>query len=434
MKRLVRNLADRIKSASQNFNKGMRLRHTILLSVFISILLTETFVIVGNYALWKRDEIGKLDQEALLMLKANISSTSFLSVQETLEMGRRITGISVVRGGTVYTRMGEQIASFGAPPVLSMLTFQREHIRRLTSINETYLDIFYPPEITGLANPVVLRIDTSGISYLLKQRLLEKGITTLSVAFLSSIVIVFLLSYSVINPILQLRNAVLNAMDHPSATEGLRLSWKRGDEFGEIAKALDMLFLNISIDNHEDLMAVKESLKQSAFAVLTYDQNWRLTNANEAALNLFGAKTQQDIAERNENYIRHKSDTGIKDLSPRYFIQNENIMRPVNIVTPWGLKRCFMNAIIVRKRANTVSRIVITFVDITQLVRHAEALKKKNIELSGDKADLAHRVHEMRALFQNCLTLLSASKQMQSNANEAMAQEPNTAEPIKTTA
>src|ERR1700733_3024928 len=126
-------LASRIIANGRIAAGSLRLRHIILASVLFSLLITEIIVISGTYIIWSNEQYRRLDKETLLMLKANVDTTSFPTLEQTVKMGQRIASFSAVRGGTIYNQMGEQIASFGQRPALSMVTFQREGIRYLFS-------------------------------------------------------------------------------------------------------------------------------------------------------------------------------------------------------------------------------------------------------------------------------------------------------------
>ena len=423
MERFTKSLVSYLAAPFQKIKRGLRLRHAILACVLASILITELIVLGASYALWSRDQIGSLYRETLLMFKSNVDATSFMSVDDTLKMGQRISSFSNVRGGAIYNGLGEQVASFGQTPALSMRSFQRESIRYLASADGTSLDIFYPIELTGLANPVVLRLDVRDVPAVLHKRLEEKAAATLSIAFISALAIVLLLNMTVVAPILRLREAVLKATDNPNSADGARLNWMRSDEFGDVAKALDMLFTTVSVVYQEDLAAGQEARQQSAFAVLTYDSAWRLINANAAALGLFGVAAQDEIAANHACFIRHKTDKGTEDIAPASLPRGKNTTEVVNVVTRGGIKRCLMNTVGVHKRTGAVFRTVITLVDITRLAWQIENLKTEAAGLSQDNISHKRRLAEMRALFQSCLILLSNSQKISPTAE--VAQENN---------
>ena len=409
MRRFAKNLASWLASPVQKIKRGLRLRHLILACVLASILLTELVVLGASYVFWSRDQLGTLYRETLLMFKSNVDATTFMSVDDTIKMGQRLTSFSNVRGGAIYNRIGEQVASFGQSPGISMRGFLREGITYANTLDESYLDIFYPIEVTGLANPVVLRLDVRNVPAMLRKKLEEKATGTLSVAFISSLAIVLMLNFTVVVPILRLRNAVLKATDNPNSADAARLNWLRADEFGDVAKALDMLFTTVSIVYQEDLAAGQEARQQSAFAVLTYDPSWRLINANPAALGLFKAMSHDEIAERHECFIRQKEAGSERDISPQTLMGKENFTRAVNIVTPGGIKRCIMNGVIVHKRTGAVLRTIITLIDVTELSGKIEMLKIEAAKLAEGNKSQKRRLAEMRSLFQSCLILLSNS-------------------------
>lgn len=403
--------------------RSLRLRHQILVCVLASILITECLVIGISYVMWTGNQFGRLDQETLLMLKANVDSTSFLSVNETLRMGERISGFSNVRGGTIYNRLGQDIASFGMHPALSMLTFERENRRHYVTQDQAFLDMYYPTELTGLAHPMVLRIDAKRVPQILKETLKEKAWTTLMIAFLSAIAIVFLLSMTVIGPVLKLREAVLQATDNPNMADRAKLNWKRGDEFGDVARALDMLFTGVSTVYQEDLAAMQEATQQTAIAMLTYDAGSHLINANTAAMRLFGISLHDNMRAISENFIRRFDGASTKDISPLDLLTEDPPIKTVNVITNSGLKRCLMNGVVVHKRNGMPLRTIISLIDVTKSAKEKEDFKTEALSLKEKNIALTRRTAEMRNLFQSCMILLSTPQQPDEIAADAATPE-----------
>lgn len=411
-----------------------RLRHLILACVLVSILVTEFIVLGGSYIIWSRDQYKKLDEETLLMLKANVEATSFPSIDDILKMGGRITSFSTVRGGTIYNRLGERMAAFGAPPSLTMLTFQRENIRHYISSETNELEVFYPTDMTGFANPLVLRIDAAAIPAILKSQLQEKAVVTLVIGFVSSIAIVFLLSLFVVRPVLKLRNAVSAATDNPNLADKAKLNWPRKDEFGDVAKALDQLFTTVSVVYQEDLAAGQEAMQRAAFAVLNYNAHGELISVNNAAHKLFGIGSHQELAGDAGAFIRKVSDEAERNVSPLSLMSEHEFVRTVNVATKSGVKRCIMNGITVHNRSGAVLRTIITLIDITAHVSKTEELKKQIKALEEKDINSIRRMTEMRTLFQSCMILLTHASMPPSRPDdEAEGDKPELVEDVAKT-
>ena len=413
-----RHLPSKRTAATTRFS--FRLRYKILACVLLSILLTE-FVVVGfSYVTWTRDQINRLDEETLLMLKANVETTAYPSVEDVLKMGERIASFSDVKGGTIYNRLGEKIGSFGNAPTLSILTFQRENIRRYLSDDRKEMQVFYPADVTGFANSLVVRIDASGVPAVLRAHLKEKALATLAIGFVASICIVFLLSFAIIRPALALRAAVTKATDDPNHADAARLNWSRTDEFGDVARALDLLFTTVSVVYQEDLAASQEAMHRSEFAVIIYDANDHVMNANTAALKMFGEPDFKAFAMLQQNFIMQMADGTQTNLSPLSILSDKNALRTVNVSTKNGIKRCIMNGVIARQRNGGKLRTIITFVDITTHSLIQDQLQNQMGVLGERGLLLQRRQKELRHLFHSCATLISY--QMETGSTEEKAQ------------
>ncbi len=386
---------------------AFRLRYKILACVLLSILLTE-FVVVGfSYVTWTRDQINRLDEETLLMLKANVETTAYPSVEDVLKMGERIASFSDVKGGSIYNRLGEKIGSFGNAPSLSILTFQRENIRRYLSDDRKEMQVFYPAEATGFANSLVVRIDASGVPAVLWIHLKEKALATLAIGFVASICIVFLLSFAIIRPALALRDAVTRATDDPNHADSARLNWKRTDEFGDVARALDLLFTTVSVVYQEDLAASQEAMHRSEFAVIIYDANDNVMNANSAALKMFGEPDFKTFSRLQQSFITQIVDRAAQNISPLSILSEKNALRTVNVATKNGIKRCIMNGVIARQRNGNKLRTIVTFVDISAHSVVQNSLQNQINALVERDSLLQRRQKELRHLFHSCATFLS---------------------------
>lgn len=394
-----------------------RLRHIIIACVLVSVIFTEFLVVGASYFIWTRDQFDKLKQETLLMLKANAETTAFPTVDQIVKIGERIAGFSAVRGGAVYNSLGEMIASFGQSPSLTMRTFQRENIAHFVTKDQSEIEVFYSQEMTGFANPIILRIDARSIPALLMKNLEDKAVTTLIVGFISSLAIAFLLGLTIVRPVLQLRNAVSAATDNPNLADRARLNWKRRDEFGEVAKALDLLFTTVSVVYQEDLAAGQDATQRAAFAVLNYGGRGQLIGANEAALLLFDMDTYESFSNMPSDFIRVVEKDRTIDVPPLSLMKDKSVYRLVNVVTKNGIKRCIFNGVTVHNRSGAVLRTIVTLIDITSHINQIDALKNQVSLLEKKDVHSTRRLTELRALFQSCLILLTHAHEVSQESN-----------------
>jgi PAS domain-containing protein len=386
-----------------------RVRHIVAAAVVLGAVCAEIAVLVPAALLTHQEEVRRLETETLMMLRANVDPTSFLTVPEAVRVGHRLTTFSIVRGGTIVNVLGEELGSFGLPPALTFPAVRRDGVTRLLTPRQDYLDVFFSADATGLAHPLILRLDASRVPSGVIARLLEKAGTVLVVALVVGVAIALMLTFLIVRPILKIRDAATAATDDPGRADTFRLGWKRSDEVGDAGRAFDLLLTAVSIVHQEDLAASQEAVQRSAFASLTYDPGGRLMNANAAALKLFGVATQEQIASLDEDYVRLQTVGESIDISPIALLSRGDVAQLVSVVTPKGVRRCYMSATTVRRKNSTVLRHMVSFLDLSWYQpTQPKPASSDSAELAKENASLRQRSAELRAFFESCLSLLSA--------------------------
>jgi PAS domain-containing protein len=395
----------------------IRLKHAIVLAVAWSVLAAELAVLGPSMGLWQREEMSRIERDALLLVRANVDPLAFPSVGDVVRIGQRLGTLSTVRGGAVFNANGDELAAFGARPSLGFTAARREGTTTLASADRAFLDVYYPAETTGLAHPIILRLDASGVPAALRARLVEKALVILAIGLVAGLVVAVLLGLWVVRPMLRLRQAAMAATDDPSRAEGLRLNWTRTDEVGDLARAVDMLLGAVSVIHQEDLAAGQEAVRRAAHAVIAYDPSGRMLNANPAALALFGVDSLEKLMRLPGEFVRVETVSGPVDLSPHELVARSEAPQPVLVLTPGGERRCQLSGAVIRRQNGMILRTVVTLIDVTAEWTRMRALEGERDRALGNEAQLRRRLGEMRALFDGCLTILAS-------IGEARPQEP----------
>jgi len=385
----------------------LRLKHIILTAVLWSIVVAELAILLPATFLWHREELQRVETETLRLLKANVDVTTFPTVAETVRIIHRLTTFSEVRGGLVVNALGDELGAFGERPALTLGASRRNGQNAARSPDARFLDVVYPMEATGLAHPVILRLDTREIVPNVITRLVEKAFVVLAVALVAGIVVAILLGIWIVRPVVRLRDAAIAATDNPDNADGYRLKWTRTDELGDAARAFDLLLTAVSIVHQEDLAASQEAIQRSSFAMLTYDASGRLTIANPAALKLFGWDTMEEISRQAASFVRMTTATGEVDMPPIEMMRVNDVSQLVQVVTRRGVKRCMMNGTVIRKKNGSVLRYAVVLVDMSKQASYVEHLEKEFQRLQAEDAAAKRRIAEMKGLFESCLAILS---------------------------
>lgn len=397
-----------LKSAMASARRP-RIAHIVLAAVLWGLVIAEIVILTPSLFIWQREQAALVETNTLALVKANVDQTSFPTVEQTVRIGERLLRFSSVRGGSVFNAVGEKVAAFGEVPSLTISTIRNENITQLRTSDRTRLDVFFPREATGLANAVVLRIDSSRLDSEVFQRALDKGQSIFLSATVAALAVIVILSFGIVRPLVRLRDAATAATDNPDRAEQYRLKWKRGDELGEASRAFDMLLTSLSVTYQEDLAAGQLAVEKSHFGILSYDRNGRLTAANTASLRLFGVASVDQLVALGQNRIRVTTPTGSMDVSPVSLLSNGDLTQSAMVITNNGLKRCQLSGVVIRKRNGQVLRHVITLVDMTKQASYTEALENEVGRWQAEAAQSRKSMAEMRAMFESCLVLLQAT-------------------------
>ena len=386
---------------------NFRLRHIILASLFLSLVLAEGVALLPASIYWRTEEAIRSERDTLMLLRANVDSTTFPTVADTVRLGERLITFSAVRGGVILNMLGDELGVFGMPPTLRLSEAQRGNPSHLSS-DQRFLDVYFPQHRTGLAFPLILRLDNSIAEGAVVKRLRDTFLVVLGVALTSSIVLVTIVGILVIRPVLRLRDAATGATEHPTLADTYRLRWSRSDELGQAARALDQLLAGVSVVHQDDIAAYQDAVQGAPYAVLTYDAKGRLINANPAALVLFGAANVDAMNQQPSAYLKVNEGSESRDLTPLDLIETGDTTRFCGVETPKGLKNCYVSVVtVMRRKSQTLMHYVVNLVDISQAVAYSQYLEGKVERLGEDNITLRRRLGEQRQLFESCTIILS---------------------------
>ena len=386
-----------------------RIVHIILGAALWGLVIAELAILLPSLFIWQREQITRLEQATLALTRANVDGTGFPTVDQVVRMGERLVRVSDVRGGAIYNALGEEIARFGERPTLDSGAVRREGRTQERSGDGRRIDFFLPREATGLANNMVLRVDSSSVNAEVMARAFDKAQGILISAAVAALAVIVILLFAIVRPLLKLRDAAIAATDNPDRAEQFRLKWSRRDELGEAARAFDMLLTAVSVTHQEDLAAGQAATEKSHHAVLTYDHNGRLTAANAATLKLFGVRTLDEFVWGAQEFVRVPGQDGTVDISPGALLGRGDVSQTVQVVTATTVRRCQFSGIVILKRDGRVLRYVVTLVDISKQAAYTEALEAEVARAQADASRSKRQLAELRAMFESCLVLLEAT-------------------------
>lgn len=387
--------------------KLVRVNLLLGIVVFLIVTLVQGIHLFFAYEVLRRDAVLRLESEALTAIRSNLEPTAFPNAAETLAIGERLMRHSAVRGGIVTNALGDEVAAFGARPQLAFAQAMREGSRSGPAAGGTASDLLLTAQATGLAFPIILRLDTRAAIASATQQVQSAALAALAISFGASLLASLAFTFVVVRPIVRLARAATAAADDPTRADMQRLNWTRRDELGDAGRALDLLIMGLSVVYQEDLAATREAVQRSNFANLTYDPTGRLMSANPAALKLFGVETVEDLSNLRQDYLELETENGRIQSTPLDVVTQGEFSDVVTVSTPRGDRRCHLDATTVVKKSGAVMRHTLTLSDLTKQLTYADHLKGECTRLQAARSEDRRRIAEMKGLFESCLVILS---------------------------
>ena len=281
-----------------------RLSYTVLLVGLVSIGFAGLLWLLVSLIQEDKRLLGELEDHGRLVVASVLQQSQFENVDWSDRATQRVLALGKVIGGVVLNDRGQSVRSFGEVPALSWIDVKQDGRTRERSLDWCCLDIYVDPNQSGLANPLILRLDASQVS----NQVWNFGLRSILAAFF--VICVFGFGLSVIMnraltvPLRRVRDAALSAISDPGKAHQQRLHFKRSDELGELAGAIDGALEIIAVAHKQGLTEECAKTAPTTPLVLHYDGSHKLCRANEAALSFFGSKSVKELASRDEVLFR----------------------------------------------------------------------------------------------------------------------------------
>jgi adenylate cyclase len=227
-----------------------KLSRRIVAWVFLSIIAIEFAIFVPAFFRRRDDKLKELEalsQEVLFSIKSNLNST--MTPQAILSAGQtRLKPGSVIIGATLYDPQGNRLGSFGDPPTLSFASTQQGRIARKLINQGKHYDVAWPASSFNNRFVVAIRHDSSAVGRYMVQYAVGIGCLVTLISAFVTVCTVLVLERIVINPLLYLREDLLNAAEALKQSQIPQFRSKminQRDELGDVAQAFSNMFQRI---------------------------------------------------------------------------------------------------------------------------------------------------------------------------------------------
>ena len=269
---------------------GSRLSWRITLTVFVTILLVQAgilFFTVQDFEQGRLDELREVGRSALAPLVNK--QGDFLSSPISPKDAEKLLSSTLVQGISIYGLGRDLLKVYGSQTALSLLS-NDSYGRKTTyrSVNKDSYEVVYAP--VDLRRPyfIVAKLDASEVQPLVVGHIKQTVMIVLLMSGFVTSVLMLVLGQWLLEPILLLRNNLLNAANNPESPKLYKLNKEVNDEIGvAIGIANDLIKQNAS-----NLVRLRTQAEDKIHRLAYYDN---LTNLPNRAF--FVEKLEETIEE-----------------------------------------------------------------------------------------------------------------------------------------
>jgi PAS domain-containing protein len=372
------------------------LKLTLVLAAVI--ILVEAIVLVPSYFGLRADLLEQTRSEAVTALSATLKAEMAMHEGKVSDVGAVLAKEGFLRGGVLYDIAGAERGAFGARPTFGLAQVEAGETGALLRGGAIY-EFFVPHDEAGLVFNAILSVEATGVTDRLTEFLINVGLIVLFLAVTCVCGIACAVDAVVLNRILRMRWAVVQAETRPDIADRFALQDRTSDEVGDLGRSLDRLLYTVSNTYQEDLAVALAITENSTIATLIYDGGGALVGANAAAHRLFGAPDTADLAARDSALVALADS---QPMSPVARLKDGALDGKGYAITDTGRVPCLFAGQTITRGDGTVLRHVATLIDLTDHEVQVRGERKR-------RRAAEDRVEELRASLAACMALLSSS-------------------------
>ena len=253
-----------LRTQGTNWLKS-RLSWRIITSVFVTIILVQGIILYNTTKTFQQQQLDELRDNTRTTLKSLISSTNGADRMDD-KIIQRLTTMTNVKGIAFYVP-NRTIAFdvFGEPPLLTPDRINPNANNSWISPDRTRYEVQYGPLLINSNYVVVVRLNSETIRKKTIQYIVQTAVISLLLSAFITTVLILVLGMWMLEPIMLLRNNLLQAAKDPTNAMNFLTSYGRRDELGSVISSANKLIKQNS-DNLTRLSAqVQDKIYQMAF-------------------------------------------------------------------------------------------------------------------------------------------------------------------------
>jgi diguanylate cyclase (GGDEF)-like protein len=259
------------ESQKTNWLKS-RLSWRVILSVFVTIILVQGMILyytTGNYQQQQLDEMRESAKASLVAVVSPEEERLNETVIQKLLRGTNVRGIA-------FYEAGKPIAFdiYGEPPLLIPDRTNAENMLTWLSPSKDRYEVTFGPRTLGANYVMVLRLDTENIRSRTMDYIAQTAVISLLLAAFITTVLILVIGMWMLEPILMLRNNLLQAAKNPTNAVQYLTRYARKDELGSVISSANRLIKQ----NADNLQRLNDQVQDKIYQVAFFDALTGLPN------------------------------------------------------------------------------------------------------------------------------------------------------------
>lgn len=264
-----------------------RISWRITLAVFVTILVVQGAVLAFNVRTYEADKLNSLTEIARVAITSSIVDSSNAQPL-TQQVAARLFTTTVIEGLAVYDLDYKRTQFFGDPTSI-IPNGRADNPRAARTASGKHYDVIFAPKDLGKPFHIVVRVDSSGVDEMVSRQIHQTLIILLLLSGFVTTIMMLALGAWLLEPIMMLKNNLLNAARNPEKPDLQRPNKDSNDEIGVALRiANDLIRQNAS-----NLKRLRSQAEDKIHKLAYYD-------------NLTGLPNRTYFLEKLDDAIRHK--------------------------------------------------------------------------------------------------------------------------------
>jgi diguanylate cyclase (GGDEF)-like protein len=267
----VNDLINPVETQKTNWLKS-RLSWRVIMSVFVTIILVQGMILYYTTGNYQRQQLDEMRESAKASLVTVVSTDEERLNEAVIQKLLRSTNVR----GIAFYEAGKPIAFdiYGEPPLLIPDRQDPENPLTWLSPERDRYEASFGPHTLGANYVMVLRMDAESIRKRTFEYITQTAVISLLLSAFITTVLILVIGMWMLEPILMLRNNLLQAAKNPTNAVQYLTRYSRKDELGSVISSANRLIKQ----NADNLQRLNDQVQDKIYQVAFFDALTGLPN------------------------------------------------------------------------------------------------------------------------------------------------------------